>query len=301
MLNWIYNKIFSYLSPNIESLQKELEKRIVLFPTLSKEEKENRAKIKLMRDADIEVDKSSILEAIVKSLQDIKANAPYILLDLQYYKQIHLGNMMFSNFSSDLLLRMFLTLSKFHQGRFILFNKNEHGIKIIQGNKVHDLDNMEGIKIEQEYGYSVYNIKVDGLESAEYVLNVSNIKALDSNAAVVGGNLKFNNQGVPFSIIAENIENIGFDLRAASTFQEIFAKIFSYFCFSMKIYDLKNSHITGGKDTSGHYEYVNNTNTTGHLDKFQDNEIVFYENPNGNCFLGNQPEILGKLLDGMIV
>ncbi|EER21630.1 hypothetical protein REIS_0791 [Rickettsia endosymbiont of Ixodes scapularis] len=48
----------------------------------------------------------------------------------------------------------------------------------------------------------------------------------------------------------------------------------------MKIYDLKNSHIVGGKDTSGHYEYVNNTNTTGHLDKFQDNEIVFYENPN---------------------
>ncbi|KJW03283.1 hypothetical protein REIP_1312 [Rickettsia endosymbiont of Ixodes pacificus] len=58
-------------------------------------------------------------------------------------------------------------------------------------------------------------------------------------------------------------------------FQEIFAKMFSYFCFSMKIYDLKNSHI----------------------DKFQDNEIVFYENPNGNCFLGNQLDILGKLMD----
>lgn len=51
------------------------------------------------------------------------------------------------------------------------------------------------------------------------------------------------------------------------------------------------------KDTSGHYEYVNNTNTTGHLDKFQDNEIVFYENPNGNCFLGHQPDILGQLID----
>ncbi|MEG8230723.1 hypothetical protein O6R16_06880 [Candidatus Rickettsia tasmanensis] len=61
--------------------------------------------------------------------------------------------------------------------------------------KVHDRDNIEGIKIEQEYGYSVYNIKVDGLESAEYVLNVSNIKSLDSDKkiAVVGGNLKFNN------------------------------------------------------------------------------------------------------------
>ncbi|MFV9835705.1 MAG: hypothetical protein AB8U28_06665, partial [Rickettsia aeschlimannii] len=112
------------------------------------------------------------------------------------------------------------------------------------------------------------------------------IKSLDSDKkiAVVGGNLKFNNQGVPFSIIAEKVENIGFDLRAASTFQEIFTKMFSYFCFSMKIYNLKNSHIVGGKDTSGHYEYVNNTNTTGHLDKFQDNEIVCYENPNGNCF-----------------
>lgn len=27
----------------------------------------------------------------------------------------------------------------------------------------------------------------------------------------------------------------------------------------MKIYDLKNSHIVGGQDTSGYYEYVNNT------------------------------------------
>ncbi|GAA5252412.1 hypothetical protein [Candidatus Rickettsia kedanie] len=72
----------------------------------------------------------------------------------------------------------------------------------------------------------VYNIKVDGLESAEYVLNFSDS---DKKNAVVGGNLKFNNQGVPFSIIAENVGNIGFDLRAASTFQEIFAKCFRTF------------------------------------------------------------------------
>ncbi|WP_157699836.1 hypothetical protein [Rickettsia monacensis] len=37
---------------------------------------------------------------------------------------------------------------------------------------------------------------------------------------------------------------------------------------------MKNSHIVGGKDTSGHYEYVNNTNTTGHLDKFQDKDNI---------------------------
>ncbi|GAA5252413.1 hypothetical protein [Candidatus Rickettsia kedanie] len=61
----------------------------------------------------------------------------------------------------------------------------------------------------------------------------------------------------------------------------------------MKIYDFKNSHIVGGKDTSGHYGYVNDTNTTGFLDKFQNNEVVFYENPNGNYCLGNQPDILG--------
>ncbi|EER21629.1 protein phosphatase [Rickettsia endosymbiont of Ixodes scapularis] len=54
---------------------------------------------------------------------------------------------------------MFLILSKFHQERFILFNKNEHGIKIIQGNKVQDLDNIEGIKIEQEYGYFSRDIR----------------------------------------------------------------------------------------------------------------------------------------------
>ena len=153
-----------------------------------KKKKERRAEARLMRDSDIEDDKKSILEAIIKSLQDIKANAPYILLELQHYKQIHLGNMMFSNFSSDVALRMFLILSKFHQEGFILFNKNEHGIKIIQGNEIHDLDKINGIEIEQEYGYLVYNIKVDGLESAEYVLNVSNIKSLDSNknVAVVG-------------------------------------------------------------------------------------------------------------------
>ncbi|MFV9901868.1 MAG: hypothetical protein AB8U27_07150 [Rickettsia conorii subsp. raoultii] len=53
----------------------------------------------------------------------------------------------------------------------------------------------------------------------------------DKKIAVVGGNLKFNNQGVPFSIIAEKVENIGFDLRAASTFQEIFEKCFHTFVF----------------------------------------------------------------------
>lgn len=92
MFNWIYNKIFSYPSPNIESLRKELEERIDFFSPLNTEEKERRAEIRLMRDVDIENDKKSILEAIVKSLQDIKPNDHYILLDLQYYKQIHLGN-----------------------------------------------------------------------------------------------------------------------------------------------------------------------------------------------------------------
>ncbi|MGX6959713.1 MAG: hypothetical protein ACIPMY_00275 [Rickettsia endosymbiont of Pentastiridius leporinus] len=223
------------------------------------------------------------------------------MFDLQHYKQVHLGNMIFSNFSSDWGLWMFLILSKFHQERFILFNKNEYGIKIVQGNKIHDLDNIHTIETEQEYGYSVYNIKIAGLESAEYILNVSNIKSLDydKSVAVVGGNLKFNNHGVPFSIIAENVENIGFDLRASSTFQEICAKMFSYFRFSMKIYDVKNSHIIGGKDTSGNYEYVNNTNTAGHLDKARDNEVGFYEDPNDNCFLNDQPGILGKLMNGI--
>ncbi|ABV75059.1 hypothetical protein A1C_03930 [Rickettsia akari str. Hartford] len=43
----------------------------------------------------------------------------------------------------------------------------------MQGNKIRNLDQINGIEIEQEYGYLVYNIKVDGLESAEYVLNFS--------------------------------------------------------------------------------------------------------------------------------
>ncbi|HJD56000.1 MAG TPA: hypothetical protein LFW21_05135, partial [Rickettsia endosymbiont of Pyrocoelia pectoralis] len=285
MLNWFYGN-----SAIVKDRSDEIEKMLRLFPELSETEKQNRLDVKLMRDTDIEDNKKSILAAIINQLQEIKPNDPYILFDLQNYKQVHLGNMIFSNFSSDWALHMFLILSKFHQERFILFNKNEYGIKIFQGSKIDDLDNIKNIETEKEYGYSVYNIKVAGLESAEYILNVSNIKSLDFNksVAVVGGNLKFNYQGVPFSIIAENVENIGFDLRAASTFQEIFAKMFSYFRFSMKIYDVENSHIIGGKDTSGNYEYVNNTNTTGHLDKFQDNEVGFYKAPNGNCFLNDQ-------------
>ena len=39
MFNWIYNKIFSYPSPNIESLQKELKKILQLLPRLSEDEK----------------------------------------------------------------------------------------------------------------------------------------------------------------------------------------------------------------------------------------------------------------------
>ncbi|MFA1688715.1 hypothetical protein ABVF33_04400 [Candidatus Rickettsia barbariae] len=66
MFNWVYNKIFSYPSLNIESLRKALEERIDFFSPLNTEEKESRADIRLMRDADIENDKKSILEAIVK-------------------------------------------------------------------------------------------------------------------------------------------------------------------------------------------------------------------------------------------
>ncbi|WP_323811223.1 hypothetical protein [Rickettsia conorii] len=43
MFNWIYNKIFSYPSPNIESLRKALEERIDFFSPLNTEEKERRA------------------------------------------------------------------------------------------------------------------------------------------------------------------------------------------------------------------------------------------------------------------
>ncbi|KJW04190.1 hypothetical protein [Rickettsia argasii] len=43
MFNWVYNKIFSYPSPNIESLRKALEERIDFFSPPSKdlEELEN--------------------------------------------------------------------------------------------------------------------------------------------------------------------------------------------------------------------------------------------------------------------
>ncbi len=34
MFNWVYNKIFSYPSPNIESLRKALEERIDFFSPL---------------------------------------------------------------------------------------------------------------------------------------------------------------------------------------------------------------------------------------------------------------------------
>ncbi|WP_198913020.1 hypothetical protein [Rickettsia fournieri] len=40
MFNWVYNKIFSYPSPNIESLRKALEERIDFFSLLNTEEKE---------------------------------------------------------------------------------------------------------------------------------------------------------------------------------------------------------------------------------------------------------------------
>lgn len=154
MFNWIFNN-----SPITKNMAKELEKILQLFPELSEVEKQERVDIRLMRDSDIEDDKKSILEAVIKPLQNIKSNDPYILFDFQHYKQVHLGNMIFSSFSSDWALWIFLTLSKFHQERFILFNKNEYGIKIIQGSKIHDLDNVQNIEVTKEYGYSVYNIK----------------------------------------------------------------------------------------------------------------------------------------------
>ncbi|AFC69914.1 hypothetical protein RAMDARK_1669 [Rickettsia amblyommatis str. Darkwater] len=47
MFNWVYNKIFSYLSPNIESLRKELEERIDFFFPLNTEKRKEGLKLGL--------------------------------------------------------------------------------------------------------------------------------------------------------------------------------------------------------------------------------------------------------------
>lgn len=291
MFNSTY-RFFNY-EPQNDDMAKELEKRIQLFPKLDEKEIERRSKIILNRDDNIVDNRESILEAMVKILQATEPNASYIKFDFRYYQKAHFSSMIFSNIS-DYWLSYFLNFSKFSQGWFILFNINQSGIKIIQGSKVNDLDNISDITIQKEYGYSTYNLKTLGLKNTEYILNVSHIKNQDLNEKVVWTNFKFNHQGNPYSIIAENVSGLNLDLRAASTYQEIMAKISSSYLFTISIYSLKDSNLNGGKETSGYYKYVDNRGMTGYLDKFQDNIVANYSEPNGHYLevLGNTQETL---------
>jgi hypothetical protein len=233
----------------------EINRRHNLFNKISEKEEKRRSNISLRTNS--QITDISVLSQIVKSIESSRVNAKIIPVDLRSYKNVPLGNIIISNIKNKTNLKLFLKTSKYSQETFSLINFGRSEISIfwpIRSNK------------------EKYVIKRDDLQDVELLLNVSNSKNIVSN-------MKFT-KSQKISILANNIKNpFSLDLREASNHQFNMGNK-----WIMNVYDVSNSAIKGGKDTSGYYSYVNNKNTKISIHRFDKSKVECYLDPFGSKF-----------------
>lgn len=242
---------------NCNKTNAEIDIRHNLFPKISENEIKIRSKIDIGTYSKLE--EKSVFSTIVQSVKDAPKNAKLIPVDLRFYHNVNLGNIVISNIKSDLELKIFLKTSKYSQGFFALINFGRDKITLFSPTDPQSF-------FEKEI------IQRSDLQDVEIVLNVEGSKEISAN-------MKFtHNQKA--SLLARNIKNpFRLDLREASNNQFNFGKK-----WIMSAYDIENSTIEGGKDTSGYYLYVNNENSKIGIHKFYKSKVACYSNPNGVIF-----------------
>ncbi len=217
----------------------EANQRYSLFEELNKKEINNRQKLSVPTVSSLE--ELSVFSKIIEAIKNSKINSKFIPVDLRYYKNVELGNIVVSNITPA-LLSTYLKTSKFSQGYFALVNINKKSVKYLP-QKINKI-------------FSEGEINRQDLADSEIVINVSN-----SNR--IFGNMKFaSNQQI--SIIADNIkEPYRLDLRESSNMQFNLDKK-----WIMSFYSFENSFLKNGKITTGFFKFINNKNSQVKLQKF---------------------------------
>ncbi len=119
---------FPDVSYNCKNSYKELYARHNLFDKIEENQVKLRLQTSLKTNSDL--DKDSVLSNIVNSIKTADKNSDIIPVDLRYYKNVFLGNMIVSNIKSDFALNLFLKTSKYSQETFSLVNFGKEKITI---------------------------------------------------------------------------------------------------------------------------------------------------------------------------
>ncbi len=219
-----------------------------LFLPLSKKEIAIRKRIKL--DAILPLDKPSMIAEIIKAINSAPFNAKFIAIDLRYYKEVDLTNIIFAS-ESDFNLNSYLLTSKYSQGYFTLFNFGPNNISVFPP--------------EVFQAFKAFKINRPDLREAEIVINANNAKNLF-------GNLKFSSQR-RFSLFSDHIsEPVRLDLREASSMQFNLNEK-----WIMPVYSIKNTHLKESKISTVQMHYVDNEKSIINNKKFA--------NSNASCYL----------------
>jgi hypothetical protein len=233
-----------------------LKERANLFLPLSKKEIAIRKKIKL--DSLMPLDKPSAVAEIIKAINSAPLNAKFIVVDLRYYKEVDLTNIIFAS-ESDTNLSSYLLTSKYSQGYFTLFNFGPNHISVFPP--------------EIFQAFKTFKINRPDLREAEVVINANNTRNLF-------GNLKFSYQR-KFSLFSDNIfEPVRLDLREASNMQFNLNNK-----WIMPVYSLQGTHLKESKISTVQMYYVDNKNSVINNKKFAKSDVSCYLSSNNMKFV----------------
>ncbi len=232
-------------------IDEELNARYSLFDKLSNQEIKKRQSIKIPTISAL--DQVSVFSKIFEAVQNASQDAKMIPVDLRYYDEVALGNIIISNMTESSLEEA-VQMSKYSQGFFALLNFGLKDVTIFPPltNKIFEKQTLER----------------PDLANSEIVINVS-----DSGNIIA--NMKFSDfQKV--SIIADRIkEPYRMDLRESRVMRQRWI---------MPVYSIENSVLNGGKDTAGNIRFVNNKNAKINLDKFDRSSVACYKDISGAKF-----------------
>jgi hypothetical protein len=236
----------------------EMSRRYDLFPKLSVKEIARRQKITAHNLGPLS--DFNVVSQIISAIDVVPKNTKLIPVDLRYYHDVHLGNIIISNMKDDWDLENFLSSAKFSQGFFTVINFGAKKITAIPPS--HNPD--------QRNYFQKIEISRSDLVDAELVFNVS-------NAQDFHGNMKFTHKQ-HVSIIADNVKKpYRLDVREASNIQYYLGRK-----WIMSLYSIVGSHLDGGKDTGGFFKLVNNRDVRAiRLDKFSGSEVACYVDEKG--------------------
>ncbi|MFT6077850.1 MAG: hypothetical protein ACJA02_000389 [Myxococcota bacterium] len=242
--------------PDCSKIDQELDLRYSLFSKLSKKEISKRQKINVPTYSAL--NDLSVFSKIIEAVLDSPNNARMIPIDLRHYRNVELGNIIFSN-KKNRWLNTSLNTSKYSQGFFVLINFSDDSITIASPPDSPFWNNQK--------------IATKNLQNTEIILNVSDSKSIISN-------MKFA-PNMKVSIIADRISDpYRLDFREMSNMQFNLKNR-----WIMPLYSIEDSSVVGGKNTAGFFKFVNNRNTKQmDLHKFYKSEVGCYRDSGGKKF-----------------